>query len=168
MRRGDRQRIPGDESPKTRLFARGTDGSNPAPSSRESHTNLKTTSIFPVPRAQLRRLADLQGGHVRPGRPPPAATSRTSSSCCRSSWRRPGYSGLWSTDRDARAPSPLICEAPNFLKYLGQIPVATIKIASDCNDIRGHFGLSGVCLAHSDWHSAITNCCRPTPSLYMA
>jgi hypothetical protein len=40
MRRGDRQRIPRDESPRTRLFARGTDGSNPSPSSDESAASL--------------------------------------------------------------------------------------------------------------------------------
>src|SRR5438477_12717639 len=36
MRRGDRQRIPRNESPKMRLFVRGTGGSNPSPSSSES------------------------------------------------------------------------------------------------------------------------------------
>jgi hypothetical protein len=45
MRRGDRQRIPRDESRKTRLFARGTEGSNPSPSSGESCANLMMGDI---------------------------------------------------------------------------------------------------------------------------
>src|SRR5271165_6641313 len=45
MRRGDRQRIPRDESPRTRLFARGTEGSNPSLSSKESIANLMPTTL---------------------------------------------------------------------------------------------------------------------------
>src|SRR5438309_6549301 len=49
MRRGDRQRIPRDERPKTRLFARGTEGSNPIPSSGESRANQTSGAHFSTP-----------------------------------------------------------------------------------------------------------------------
>ena len=58
MRRGNRQRIPRDESPKTQLFARGTEGSNPSPSSGESVANLTSTaerSATPSPAAPAAR-----------------------------------------------------------------------------------------------------------------
>src|SRR5689334_4249313 len=70
MKRGDRRRIPGDESPKTRLFARGTDGSKPAPSTSESAANLDF-----LDQGCARAPRDMHGatgnGSSRPAEPQP-------------------------------------------------------------------------------------------------